>query len=294
MRRNDGWLKRTGIVMMILAGLFLCGCDGSDVSTPETPEQPTEIPKFALEDTITMDALLGHVQTLENISLAQEMSRSTASPGYVQSVDYFKNVLSNSGLAVSDQEFEYRFFMETELPTMEMTKYSIRSEGTDYEQATGWTYEAPDLMLFLRPYHYGDPGRADYSRGGTIFWENCAYAGLVPLLFMLIVSVFGFKNSYVKFFLVSSIVVLFTVMTKNKILPLFRIFWTIIPGFKMFRFPHRLLLFVEVGIAVFTGFGIDLLRKKIRGHKFNVLYFIIVALIIFDLFKCGHVFSSKA
>ncbi len=198
------------------------------------------------------------------------------------------------------------------LPGYELKGLSMRSEMS-YNEATLWAYEPPDLMLFLSPYHYGDPAKRTYERGNTIFWENCIYVGLLPLLLSLYAVIVGFKkNGYIRFFLLSGIFFLLVVMPKTT--PLFRILWHVIPGFSLFRFPHRFLLFVEFSLAILAAYGFDGIMKRLSekaaktrvinknspesskdkvvsthpGARYGVLIgWGITALIVFDLFRFG-------
>jgi Zn-dependent M28 family amino/carboxypeptidase len=108
--------------------MFIAACGN------ENSEKPTVV----LEDTITTEALVSHAKALERISLSNTLSRSSASPGYVQAMEYIRGNLGSSGLTIWEQRFEYRFFMETKDPVLSMI--SPRQEAyvweTDYRTMT--------------------------------------------------------------------------------------------------------------------------------------------------------------
>ena len=178
------------------------------------------------------------------------------------------------------------------LPGNELKKLSMR-QNMSYDEAVTWAYEPQDMILFISPYHYGDPAKRTYQRGNTIFWENCIYVGLLTLMLAFFAVVTGIKkNRFTGFHLFSAVLFLLLVMPKTT--PLFKLFWDIVPGFNLFRFPHRLLLFVELSIAVLAGFGLDSLTEKLNGtfkkgrQDFSYLAgYCMAAVIAVDLFLFG-------
>ena len=98
------------IAMMIILTFTGCGRSG----------EPSDPAGRALKDGVTVGSLMSHVQAFEDISLDYEFSRHTSSPGYRASVDYIKTELSDSGLRIWEEPFEFNVFFETENPELEM------------------------------------------------------------------------------------------------------------------------------------------------------------------------------
>ncbi len=147
------WNSRIVVLSILLSCLFWKGCDGSDVETPPIPVKP-EAPEIVLENTITTDALFDHVQTFEDISLSHDLSRNSVSPGYARSMNYIEDVLADSGLLISEQEFEYRVFMETETATLEMMspKHETFGRGKDFYTMTySGIGRASGEIAFVKP-----------------------------------------------------------------------------------------------------------------------------------------------
>jgi len=116
------------IAVFVMSFVFIAGCGNDNSATPSV----------ALEDTITTETLVAHAQALERISLSNALSRSSASPGYIQAMDYIKGHLRGPGWKVWEQRFEYRFFLETEDPVLLMISPGQKTYawGTDYQTIT--------------------------------------------------------------------------------------------------------------------------------------------------------------
>ncbi|MDD2318800.1 MAG: M20/M25/M40 family metallo-hydrolase [Geobacteraceae bacterium] len=112
------------IVITLTSTLFFAACDGQKAT-----------PVLELDKTISSEALVGHAQVLENISLGNALSRSSNSPGYLQAMDYIKDRLRGTGLRVWEQRFEYRNFFETQNPVLSMVspEQEVYVWGTDYQ-----------------------------------------------------------------------------------------------------------------------------------------------------------------
>ncbi len=189
-------------------------------------------------------------------------------------------------------------------PSYEYSKYSIRTKGLSYEEATMWTFYPGDLVNFLMPYYYGDPAKATYDGKRGIFWENCVYVGLLPLflafvsLFLLfkkykllknkpatLVTLSSGMRQYIIFFSCLALLSLLTVMKRSFFL--FRIFWFLLPGFKFFRFQQRLLLFTEFSLALLAAIGFEFIIQKLRKGEKEVFRNIVFLVIVVDLFIFG-------
>lgn len=185
------------------------------------------------------------------------------------------------------------------LPTYEYSKHSIRAEGVSYQEATMWTYSPSDLTTLIFPYYYGDPAKGNYQ-GKSIFWENCAYVGFLPLFFaFLTLFVFLKKNNhlakrgtsfsgtrrYMLFFLFIFFLSLLVIMKRT--FPVFKIFWNFVPGFRLFRFQQRFLLLVEFSLALLGGFGFDFLSQKFKLVRENGFKILVILITVSDLFIFG-------
>ncbi len=96
---------------VMVGALFSAGCS----RTPETTEQgpdPAAAAEFAgsLRDKVTVDAMMGHLQKLQDIADAHDGTRAIGTPGYDASVEYVANALRERGFDVETPEFVARVF----------------------------------------------------------------------------------------------------------------------------------------------------------------------------------------
>jgi hypothetical protein len=148
------------------------------------------------------------------------------------------------------------------MPTYELTGFASRQIAKGYQTTGQWSYKFNDLIMFISPFYYGNPAKATFKKEGSIFWENYFYVGILPLFLSLMPIIFIFKkNVYVKIF--TCLILLVLVFVLGKSFPLIKIFHSAMLGFGTFRIPQRTMVFIGLGLAVLTGFGADILYKKI-------------------------------
>src|SRR3989339_258235 len=165
------------------------------------------------------------------------------------------------------------------IPTLEFVRNSSRQEGISFEYAKQFAYRFKDLIMFIKPNFFGTPINATYNQPNSIYGENCAYIGIIPLVLAIMAIFICWKNRYVKFFTIL-ILAIFSILL---IEPFFKFLWLYFPGFKYFRMPHRLLIFVVLSLSVLSGICLDNFLKK----KQTIFKNIIILLVIIDLFKFG-------
>lgn len=155
------------------------------------------------------------------------------------------------------------------IPTLANSSRSSRSLSVDYSQIVAYPYPASNLAYFVSPYALGNPATNDYPADigkFGVFWESNIYFGLIPLALSLLAIIFVFRrNKNVK--LLTILLIISWLFIFGDASPLFIIFWKIIPGLQMFRFPQRFLLLALVCLTVLAGFGFDWLFKKIQARQ---------------------------
>lgn len=187
------------------------------------------------------------------------------------------------------------------IPTYEYLKYSFRAEGLNYRVVTMYTYSPADLITLVLPYYYGDPAKGNYQeRRESVFWENCAYVGFLPLLFAFLAFFVSLKKNrhlakywtssseirkYGLFFVFIFFLSLLIIMKRT--FPVSKIFWSFLPGFRLFRFQQRFLLFTEFSLALLAGLGFDFLSQKFELARKNGLKILTVFITVSDLFIFG-------
>jgi len=137
-------------------------------------------------------------------------------------------------------------------PTFELSNLSRRAGGVSYDFATNYAFHLPDLLTFVWPYFNGDPGRLTYD--GTIFWENNGYFGLIPLLLAIVgIVLAALHDGRLRYFILLAVGGMLFVVGPHT--PVYPWFYEHVPGFRLFRFPTRWMLFVHLALAVLAGYA---------------------------------------
>jgi hypothetical protein len=151
------------------------------------------------------------------------------------------------------------------LPTFELTGFSERAGGVSYEFATRFPYALENLKTWLYPLANGTPGTGDLAVS-SIFWEDYAYVGLVPLFLALIGGLIVARRSRPAQLLVGLLIITF-ILVLGPNTPVFRPAYQVVPGLGFFRFPQRLLGFVTLFLAVLAGLALTQLQTWLQGRR---------------------------
>lgn len=171
------------------------------------------------------------------------------------------------------------------LPSLQLSKMSIRSGGLPYEFASDFSLPPKQILSFILPHFFGSPLNQTYWGKGN-FWSLSGYAGILPLIFAGIAIIYN-RNKYVLIFvLLAFFALLFSFGAHSFIFP---IFYKYVPGFNMFRVPARFLYIYGFSISILAGIGINFFIKNkyasiIKVKKFaTFLLGISLTIIIFVL-----------
>ncbi|CAM2743604.1 M28 family metallopeptidase [Mycobacterium intermedium] len=127
-------------VAVFLASLVI-GCDSwSKKSTPSTITNPVATPgasEFAnaLRNKVHTDAMMAHLQKLQDIANANNGTRAVGTPGYEQSVDYVVDVLRKNGFDVQTPEFSASVF-EAEKGSVAIGDFKSEARALEYSLPT--------------------------------------------------------------------------------------------------------------------------------------------------------------
>lgn len=149
-------------------------------------------------------------------------------------------------------------------PTFEYLRSSHRADAVAYEVAMTYSFWPWRLISLFSPDFFGNPMNADYW-GYATYWEDHAYAGLVPLFlavstfWLLIKRVFQ-KRRPARWRLLSFLwalvfIAFFLAFGKNT--PVFPFLYRYVPTFSMFQAPTRYLLWVAFAIPILAAIGIE-------------------------------------
>ena len=113
-------LKYLVIPFACILVCFISACDRSDVGPAGTaPSGGYAAETTPLQDTLSIGAIVGHLQELSAIAAANNGHRKAGSEGYDASAGYVDRVLSGTNLVLTEQEIGFRYFEETTDPVVE-------------------------------------------------------------------------------------------------------------------------------------------------------------------------------
>jgi hypothetical protein len=145
-------------------------------------------------------------------------------------------------------------------PLSAIADVSDRAQALGWEWSVRFRYWPPNLLTFLNPYINGDISDNSYG-GGSIFWEDYGYVGAATTLLAVYGAVRERRRPIVAFSIGMTLVAYLLVL--GPATPAFRIAFELVPGMKLFRFPTRFLIVVDLGIAVLGGVGLTQLRGEL-------------------------------
>lgn len=130
------------------------------------------------------------------------------------------------------------------VPTLELSRLSIRSAGLPYHQAVSFSLDPARLHRSLLPNLAESP-----------FSEYVAYLGMLPLLLALVGVWRRGRDGHPRFFLALALLGLFLALGMYN--PLYYLLYRLVPGFGLFRVPARWLYLYAVGMAFLAGYGLQ-------------------------------------
>jgi len=134
------------------------------------------------------------------------------------------------------------------VPTLELSRLSIRSTGLPYRQAVSFSLYPGSILRSLLPSFADSP-----------FSEYVAYVGILPLL-LAVLAVWRRRRSLQAPFLIF-LAALGLFLALGIYNPLYYVLYRLVPGFGLFRVPARWLYVYAVGVAMLAGLGLEELRS---------------------------------
>jgi hypothetical protein len=163
------------------------------------------------------------------------------------------------------------------LPTLELSRLSIRSGGLSYREAVAFSLSPlPRLLRYTFLPAWGHSLRDVF--GGDFFTEYVAYVGIVHLLLALLACLVwarrvtrgGRLSLYeeedrrtLSLIALAALGVLLALGLYN---PLYWVLFKVVPGFGLFRVPARWLLLYAFGAAMLAGIGLQHVSHWLESH----------------------------
>jgi hypothetical protein len=133
-----------------------------------------------------------------------------------------------------------------------------RGQASDAFFHSGHALGARHLLTLLHPEALGSP--LDGSYPDVEYWEDVAYFGLVPLLLAPVGAVLGWRRRSTGFLVAGLLVSVLLALDT----PVLRLPYALLPGFRLFRLPGRMLFLTGFfGIAL-AGVGLEELLARLR------------------------------
>jgi hypothetical protein len=153
------------------------------------------------------------------------------------------------------------------LPSWLYVRETARSGGLSLDEATHLGFPPRDLLLFIDPDAFGTPfggGFREAAGERSLWWENVAYVGLLPLV--LAPAAVVFRSTRRAAVLLAGLAVLGIAIALGRHLPVFRILRAVVPGLDGFRVPQRWLLVAALGLAALAALGLTELHRRLAGR----------------------------
>jgi hypothetical protein len=147
------------------------------------------------------------------------------------------------------------------LPLSKLGSVSDRADALGWLWSTRLAYWPSNFLTFFVPYINGDISNNTYV-GPPFFWEDYGYVGLAPVLLAIYAGLRERRRPVAMFSIAMTVLAYLFVL--GAATPVFRVAYELLPGMKMFRFPTRFLIVVELGIAVLGAIGLTRLRVDLE------------------------------
>jgi len=174
-------------------------------------------------------------------------------------------------------------------PAIELSQNSNRSGGVSYEDCTASSFPPEELTEIIFPRLYGDSliggkgfflqSRGDYNGR----WKErivSDYIGMVSYVFLFI-GLFYSKRKEKFFFLF--ILIFATILCLGKFSVVFKIFYLVFPGIRMFRTPASIMVLITFSIIVIAAFGLEKIFQFVQQKEAPQKGFIKKYLLFFEL-----------
>ncbi len=161
------------------------------------------------------------------------------------------------------------------LPVLGGLGTAARGVERGYQYATSWSLPPHEIIDLIIPTY---SGLMNNYWGFNHFKMHIEYFGMVSLLFALFAILLYWKRPYVRFYVLTIIIALLVAL--GGYTPFFRIFYAIIPGFRLFRAPALVFYLVSFGFIVLAAIGFDNIFVKKHDDTFRKRYYIIAGILL--------------
>ncbi len=162
-------------------------------------------------------------------------------------------------------------------PLVYLTRHSQRVEKTieaeaesAYTRATSWALHPEEAMSLVVPEFIGanlqsDKGAVNTYWGRNPFKLNHEYAGLIPLLLVPVALLIGRRRSEIWLF--TGIAGATLIYALGDTTPLFRLYYWLVPGVKLFRAPSSIMFVFALAVVTVAALALQSAGPGGEGEK---------------------------
>jgi len=176
------------------------------------------------------------------------------------------------------------------LPVLGGMKTVARGVEKGYDYASSWNLPPIEIFdLFV----YNFSGALDNYWSSNPFKLHTEFFGVIILIFGFFAIIFFWKRSYVKFFAITGLVALFYCFGSATFVH--RLFYELIPGFKLMRAPSLAFYLVSFNMIVIGAIGFEeiMIQKKIDKKKFMITSAILLISLLIILFLIAPALANS-
>ncbi len=174
-----------------------------------------------------------------------------------------------------------------------MSERSAQNADGGWAFATRFKFLPQNLVTIVSAYALGDASNISYAPKYGIFWESWLYLGVLPVVaavVALLVAVRRARRRHFELLVVALSVLLLSGLAVGLMLggdsPIFKAAFRVVPGMRLFRFPHRFGLMIELGLLLLAALGVNAVVRaagRSFGRRFGaVLGALVVAITAAD------------
>ncbi|MBI2338367.1 YfhO family protein, partial [Candidatus Daviesbacteria bacterium] len=154
------------------------------------------------------------------------------------------------------------------IPTFELIVDSARSSQPYAFLVENLLLQPKQLVGFISPDFFGNPATRNYLLTNS-YPGNALYIGLIPFIFSLFSLVLFRKNSLIKFFSLTSLIIILFIVRN----PITEILYKIQIPFFSTSSPKNAIFLLSFALSILAGYGLEYWSKD-KGQLFKKILFI--------------------
>jgi len=167
------------------------------------------------------------------------------------------------------------------LPVLGGMKAVARGLERGYEYAASWNLPPVEIFDLFVPNFSG--GLKNYW-GSNPMKLHTEFFGVFIIVFAILALIFCWKKNYIRFFTFTGLIALFYCF--GGATPVHRLFYSLVPGFKLMRAPSLAFYLVSFSTAVIGGIGFEelIIQRRLDKKKFVITSFLLFVCLLIVLF----------